>query len=133
MIEDTFARTSWLTDTLEWLMICLKSREHISWQEIIERIDGRWLNVKGFGPPTVEVRALRGALISGQQTAGPPTASKAQRASAPVQVIQAFLKENDIPAGRFKKQIVGQIQQFARDRQAAIPSERTIRRHLPKS
>ena len=63
-VEARHGSRPWLSDILTWLLGSISAgREQLSWDDATERIDEAWLRAKGFGPPSVEVRVLRGKII----------------------------------------------------------------------
>jgi hypothetical protein len=136
------ALSVWLTKLLDWLLTCLKVREHVSWEEITSHIDRPWLEKMGFGPPAVEIRSLRGALISETpRTARPPTSlpaeppseNRVKKESAQVQTLRIVLSKigpelNGLTVQRRNER----IREEARKLNLTVPSDRTIQRHIGK-
>jgi len=131
----------WLTGILDWLRLCRKRREEISWDEVIDRIDLSWLKRNGFGPPTVGNAALWSALIDeNPRTSGPPSkAAKSTTAetsiktakpeSAQKQTLRMILDAiGPRLYGLNVKRRNELIREEARKRALSPPSDRTIRR-----
>jgi hypothetical protein len=65
--EEEGGTHKYLTDILDWLGdrgALSAGREHLPWDEVTARIDEAWLRRKHFGPPSVETRVPRGAIVS---------------------------------------------------------------------
>jgi hypothetical protein len=134
----------WLKGILDWLRLCSKRREEISWDEVLDRIDPLWLRRNGFGPPTVGNAALWSALVDeNPRTSGPPskppksTAAEpsiknaAKRESAQKETLRIILKEiGPRLNGLNVKRRNDLIREEARKRGLSPPSDRTIRRYI---
>ena len=80
MIPEDATRQKWLESTLDRLRSFWNQRHprEISWQEATGLISEPWLKDHFGTPPTIDIGALRGALIDQTpQTSGPPTPASA--------------------------------------------------------
>jgi hypothetical protein len=105
------ASSEWMTEILGWLLRCLNAREQVSWAEITERIEKLWLEKNGFGPPDVEIRALRGALIgeTPPKTSGPPKPPTRKTPFTPPLLSSTVVSRKRGPKGLQRKRVINQM------------------------
>jgi hypothetical protein len=142
MPTEDAARQKWLEDTLKRLLTFWNQRSprEISWSEAAGLISEAWLKDHFGTPPTIDIGALRGALIDETpKPSGPPTpagrpalskrSTEKKKDSAQVETMRAFLTENGVQPGIPKQKILARIQEWARKKGMAPPSGKTFQRH----